>query len=97
MNTTLVLAGFFDQGFFRGLLVVGIAFCWGFALYDLVTRPMSGFKKAIWLVVILILPILGTVIYLVAQPLGGAGSSPGVQALAQRDVDQAIGEPPRRI
>ena len=48
----MLVAGFFDQGFFRGLLMLGIAFCWGFALYDLVRRPMKGWHKAIWFVVI---------------------------------------------
>jgi hypothetical protein len=64
----LVVAGFFDQGFFRGLLMLGIAFCWGYALFDLVRRPMKGWQKLIWFVVIIALPVLGTAIYILASP-----------------------------
>ena len=67
----LVVAGFFDQGFFRGLLMLGIAFCWGFALYDLARRPMKAWQKVIWFVVILLLPLLGAAIYLLTSPTAG--------------------------
>ena len=66
-----VVAGFFDQGFFKSLLMLGIAFCWAFALYDLVRRPLGGWKKAIWFAVIIILPILGAAIYVMASPMAG--------------------------
>jgi hypothetical protein len=70
----LLVAGFFDQGFFRGLLMIGIAFCWGFALYDLVHRPLPGWHKAIWFVVILVLPILGAAVYILMSPTAGVES-----------------------
>ena len=69
--TGFVVAGFFDQGFFRGLLTLGIAFCWAFALYDLVKRPLSGWKKVLWFAVIIALPILGAAIYILASPVAG--------------------------
>jgi hypothetical protein len=95
MSGTLVLAAIFDQGFLRGLLKIAVAFCWGFALFDLVRRPLSGWKKAVWLVVILVVPILGAVVYLLAQPLA---ASPTREALAQRGADEALGvNPPRGI
>jgi Phospholipase_D-nuclease N-terminal len=65
----MLIAGFFDQGFFRGLLLLGIAFCWGFALYDLVRRPLAGWKKAMWFLVILIFPLAGAMIYLLISPI----------------------------
>ena len=67
----MLVAGFFDQGFLHSLIVVAVAFCWGFALYDLVRRPMKGWQKAIWLIVILALPILGAAIYILTSPTAG--------------------------
>jgi hypothetical protein len=93
MTATLV-AGFFDQGFFKGLLMIAVAVCWGFALYDLATRHLSGRKKAVWLVLILIFPIVGTVVYLLARP------STMVDAGAFHDVTQPqghIGDPRSQI
>jgi len=95
MSGTLVVAALFDQGFLKSLLKIGIAFCWGFALFDLVRRPLSGWKKAVWLVVILVVPVLGAVVYLLAQPLP---ASPTREALAQYDADKTLGvAPPRGI
>jgi hypothetical protein len=93
VNGSFVVAGFFDNGLFHALLVTGIAFCWGFALYDLVTRDLAGWKKAVWLIVIICLPILGAVIYLLVQPIG----SPGIDAIAARDAEAATRQyvPPR--
>jgi hypothetical protein len=79
MEVNMLVAGFFDQGFFRGLLMLGIAFCWGFALYDLVRRPMKGWHKAIWFVVILALPILGAAIYILTSPTAGIEAPVGMQ------------------
>jgi hypothetical protein len=67
----VVIAGFFDQGFFRGMLMLAIAFCWGFALFDLVRRPLGAWKKAIWFAVIIVFPILGAMIYILASPVAG--------------------------
>lgn len=42
---------------------------WVFAIFDLFRRSdLGGWSKAIWLVVILVLPLLGTFVYLVARP-----------------------------
>ncbi len=44
-------------------------FVWVFALFDLFRRSdLGGWAKAIWLVVIILLPLIGTFIYLVARP-----------------------------
>jgi phospholipase D-like protein len=93
VNGTLVVAGFFDNGLFHALLVTGIAFCWGFSLYDLVTRDLAGWKKAIWLIVIICLPIAGSVIYLLVQPIG----SPGYDAISTRAAEAETRDyiPPR--
>ena len=45
-----------------------IAF-WVFAMFDMFRRrDLGGWGKAIWLVVVLILPIVGTLVYFIARP-----------------------------
>jgi len=68
MGTTLLAGAFFNQGFFRTLVFLMLAFLWGFALYDLAKRHMSGWHKAFWLLVIVLIPLLGALIYLVTRP-----------------------------
>jgi hypothetical protein len=68
MAHSLVVGGFFDKGFLHSLIVLALAFLWGFALYDLATRNLSGKKKVAWLLVIILIPVLGVIIYLVARP-----------------------------
>jgi predicted PurR-regulated permease PerM len=84
--TGMLVAGFFDQGFFKGLLTIAIAVCWAFALYDLATRHFSGRQKAVWLVLILIFPVVGAIVYLLARP-----STPVVAPYALEDVTQQPG------
>jgi hypothetical protein len=46
-----------------------LIFVWVFALFDLFRRSdLGGWAKAIWLVVIVLLPLIGTFVYLVARP-----------------------------
>jgi len=63
----LVVGGFFDQGFLHALIMLAIAFIIGFALVDLVRRPMSGAKKSAWVLIIVLLPVIGAIIYLVVN------------------------------
>jgi hypothetical protein len=49
--------------------LVGICFAWVFAIVDIfVRKDLSGIMKALWLLVIIVLPILGVLIYLIARP-----------------------------
>ena len=42
---------------------------WVFAMVDLfLRRDLSGWSKALWLLLIIFLPVLGTVIYFIARP-----------------------------
>lgn len=48
------------------VLLVGV---WVFALVDLFRRhDLSGWWKALWLLVIVIFPVIGTCVYLIAKP-----------------------------
>jgi hypothetical protein len=63
----LVVGGFFDQGFLHSLVVLALAFIIGFALVDLIRRPMSGRKKCAWVLIIVLIPIVGAIIYLIVN------------------------------
>lgn len=59
------------------LIVVGVAVaaCWALALVDLLRRnDLSGWKTALWLVLLILLPILGVVIYFLASPAREVGA-----------------------
>jgi hypothetical protein len=88
VSHALVLGGFFDQGFFRGLILLALAFCWGFALFDLLRHSMPRSKKAAWLILILVLPFVGTIIYfVVAQaPEYTAGETAGLTQQGDADL-----------
>ena len=65
---TLLGLGFFGS-LFLVLINIGILMIWVFALLDLFRNPrVSGGGKALWLVVIIFLPIVGSLIYLVSRP-----------------------------
>jgi hypothetical protein len=54
---------------FLFLIVIPFCFCWGFAFIDVFRRhDLNGWMKALWLLCIIFLPILGTLIYLVCRP-----------------------------
>ena len=64
----LVAEAFFGQGFFRTLFFLALAFLWGFALFDLAKSGMHGWGKAIWLVAIIFIPVIGSLAYLISRP-----------------------------
>ena len=66
--TALVAEAFFGQSFFRTLLFLALAFLWGFALFDLAKTSMHGWAKAIWVLVIIFLPFVGSFAYLISRP-----------------------------
>ncbi|MDA1361002.1 SHOCT domain-containing protein [Glycomyces luteolus] len=44
---------------------------WMFALFDIFRRDdLKGWLKALWVVVVILLPFFGTLIYLIARPAG---------------------------
>lgn len=60
------------------IVVVGVvvAACWALALVDLIRRnDLSGWWKLLWVIVLFLLPILGTVIYFLVAPAAEGGSN----------------------
>jgi hypothetical protein len=65
------LATTFWETFFLFLIFLPLLMIWAFALVDIFRRgDLSGVWKALWVVVIFLLPFLGTLIYLIVRPAG---------------------------
>jgi hypothetical protein len=61
----------FWNAFFLFLIYIPLIFVWGFAVLDIFRRDdTSGFGKAMWLAVVILLPFIGTLIYLLLRPAG---------------------------
>src|SRR5262245_51154153 len=76
-------------------IVVPIMVMWGFALIDLFRQGMPGWQKAIWLLVILVFPVVGTIVYLIAAPRRvavtgqGAFSVDGAGSASRYEIEMA--------
>ena len=67
----LALTTFWDV-FFILLIWVPLIMLWVFALVDIFQRAdIGGGSKALWVAVVILLPFLGTLIYLIARPAEG--------------------------
>jgi Phospholipase_D-nuclease N-terminal/Short C-terminal domain len=66
-----VVATTFWETFFLFLIFLPLAMVWGFALIDIFRRDdMGGLSKALWVTCVILVPFLGTLIYLVMRPAG---------------------------
>jgi hypothetical protein len=53
------------------LIYIPLLLVWGFALVDIFRRDdMSGWLKALWVACVILVPFLGTLIYLLFRPAG---------------------------
>jgi hypothetical protein len=65
-----VLATFWES-FFLFLIFLPLAMVWGFALVDIFRRDdINGFSKALWVACVILVPFVGTLVYLVIRPAG---------------------------
>ncbi len=72
------------------LIFLPLALMWGFALYDLFGRDdLGGGAKAVWLVVIVFLPFVGTFIYLTLRPRGATPNERRMLAEEAQGVAEA--------
>ncbi|WP_144120280.1 SHOCT domain-containing protein [Catellatospora sichuanensis] len=68
------------------LIFIPLLLIWGFAIVDIFRRDdLSGWLKALWIVIVVLLPFLGTLIYLIFR-------QPGATAQERRAMDQASRE-----
>jgi hypothetical protein len=90
----------FWNTFFLLLIYIPLIMVWGFAVLDIFRRDdIHGGAKAVWLVVVIFLPFIGTVIYLIMRQPGSTPEERKALADAQRDyVAQASpGSPVEQI
>ena len=53
------------------MIFLPLCLVWGFALVDIFRRnDIGGFSKALWLAFVILVPFLGTIVYLYVRPVG---------------------------
>jgi hypothetical protein len=62
--------------FFWLLLIwLPLVMMWAFALLDIFRRDdLKGWLKALWVLVVIVLPFFGTLVYLIARPAGATAT-----------------------
>ena len=66
-----MVATTFWETFFLFLIFLPLAMIWAMALVDIFRRDdMGGWAKALWVVCIVVIPFIGTLIYLGTRPRG---------------------------
>jgi hypothetical protein len=72
--------------FFLLLIFVPLLLVWGAAIVDIFRRDdLGGASKALWVVAVLVLPFLGTLVYLVLRRPGAASGERQALDAASRD------------
>jgi hypothetical protein len=90
----------FWDAFWLLLIFVPLLLIWGFALVDVFRRDdLSGWLKAVWVVIVILAPFFGTLIYLIFRKPGATpderrameqASREFVQKYAPTDSDQQL-------
>ena len=66
---TVLAASTFVEVLVVLFIFIPLIMMWGFALVDLfIRRDLSGGGTALWLLLIIVLPVFGALIYLAARP-----------------------------
>ncbi len=71
MVAPVFLSTFWDviwAGFIVFFVVIPLIMLWVFALVDLFVRPDIRWRKVLWLIFIIFVPIFGAIIYLLVRP-----------------------------
>ncbi|MEU6251031.1 SHOCT domain-containing protein [Glycomyces sp. NPDC047010] len=57
------------------LIWLPLVMMWAFALLDIFRRDdLKGWLKALWIVVVILLPFFGTLVYLIVRPAGATAA-----------------------
>jgi hypothetical protein len=73
----------FVSWFFLLLIFVPLAIVYFMTIWNIFTRPgMSGVIRAVWLLVVVVFPLIGTLVYLVMYG-GSIGAQRGLERRAQ--------------
>jgi hypothetical protein len=61
----------FWEVFWLLIIFIPLLLIWGFAIVDIFRRDdMSGWLKALWIIIVVLMPFFGTLIYLLFRPSG---------------------------
>jgi hypothetical protein len=84
----------FWQAFLLLLIFVPLVLIWGLAVVDIFRRDdIGGAGKAVWLVVVIVLPFIGTLVYLVLRRPGATRQERAAMSEIDRDFDQHFAPP----
>jgi hypothetical protein len=76
----------FWEAFVLLMIYVPLLLIWGTSMVDIFRRDdIGGGRKALWLVTVLVLPLLGTLIYLITRPAGATQRERQLIESASRD------------
>jgi hypothetical protein len=76
----------FWDAFFLFLIYVPLILVWGFAIFDIFRRDdLGGGSKALWLVVVILVPFFGTLVYLLFRRPGATPEERAAIDSASRD------------
>jgi hypothetical protein len=93
-----MVATTFWESFFLFLIFLPLAMMWGFALVDIFRRDdIGGFSKALWVTCVILVPFLGTLIYLVARPAGATEEERVSLEEANREFVGRYAPPPNEL
>jgi hypothetical protein len=82
----MVLANDFWENFFLFLIFLPLAMVWAFALLDIFRRDdMGGGLKALWVACVILVPFLGTLMYLLFRRPGATPQEREMMDQASRD------------
>ena len=68
-------------------ILIPLLIIWALGIVDIVRRDMPGSHKAAWILLVLILPVIGTLTYFVLRKPTEAEMRRAVQARAERGPD----------
>jgi Phospholipase_D-nuclease N-terminal/Short C-terminal domain len=82
----LTFATTFWETFFLFLIFLPLALIWAFALVDIFRRDdLGGGWKAVWVACVILVPFVGTLIYLITRPPGATKEERAALDEASRD------------
>ena len=88
---TVLAVSTFLQALFAGMIVVAVMILWVAAVVDVIREGASGWKIAAMLMLILIVPILGPLLYFAFRKPAPASASAEDLHRAQQDLHREAG------
>ena len=75
-------------------ILIPLLIVWALGIVDIVRRDMPGSHKAGWILIVLILPLVGTITYFLLRKPSEAETRRAMQARAERRPEGVSGRTP---